>query len=356
MRRSSLTTEFLPAFLIGYSNSDFTQPHEVVLPDEAPDCRLQFTHMGARYSGYETLRHKATTPQKNGFRYDHNAHHWLHIGLSKRSLVHTLKISTKWFTGNQVRAVTVDLIDELTGKTQRVMDRQSLNPDADHEFPVAGVAATECRVKCYYEGGIARIQLFGGAAAEQLKERPNLLETAQISHISNDHYGNPAMAVAGTRKETHMVGWESARTGFGERALFQLEKPAEIGELVVDTYLHRLNPPLSSHLFGWNGSDIDEAMKEAPRWKLVLDDGREILPDDFQAYMLGQKYLEEGVTSFDIRLHNDNPRWLPILAHGELAADRYHRFRDLQPVGPVTHLLYMHYPNGGIHGLKAFAR
>ena len=354
MRRSSLTTEFLPGFLIGYSNSDFTQPHEVVLPDEAPDCRQQFTHMGARYSGYETLRHRATTPQKNGFRYDHNAHHWLHIGLKQRALVRSLKISTKWFTGNQVRAVTVDLIDELTGQKHRVLDRQPLQPDTDHEFPVAALAASECYVKCYYEGGIARVQLFGEAASEQLPVRPNLLASATISHISNDHYGNPAMAVAGVRKESHMVGWESARTGFGERALFQLEKPAAIQELVVDTYLHRLNPPLSAHLFGLNGGDLDEAMGEAPRWKLVLDSGREIIPEDFQAYMLEQKYLEEGVTSFSIRLHNENPRWLPLLAHGELAPDRYHRFRDLEPAGPVTHLLYMHYPNGGIHGLKAY--
>ena len=73
MRRSSLTTEFLPAFLISYSNSDFTLPHEVCLPDEAPDCRVQFTHMGARYSGFETPRHRATSPAQQGFRSDHEA-------------------------------------------------------------------------------------------------------------------------------------------------------------------------------------------------------------------------------------------------------------------------------------------
>lgn len=351
-----MTTEFLPAFLIGYSNSDFTLPHEVVLPDEAPDCRQQFTHMGARYSGFETPRHRATTLVEGGFDYAHDAYHWLHIGLRRRSQVQRLNISTKWFTGNQVRAVSVFLIDELTGTKQLVLERVPLKPDVEHEFPIAGVLASECLVECYHEGGIARIQLFGAAASQQLPERPNLLEGARISHISNDHYGNPAMAVAGNRKENHMVGWESARTGFGERALFHLEKPAVIQELVVDTYLHRLNPPLSCHVFGLKEADegkIEAHMQQAPRWKLVLPGGQEIIPDDFQAFMLAQKYLEHGVKKFSIRLHLTGENWQPLLPHGELAADRYHRFRNLQSHQPITHLLYMHYPNGGIHGLKA---
>lgn len=356
MRRSSLTTEFLPAFLIGYSNSDFTLPHEVCLPDEAPDCRLQFTHMGARYSGFETPRHRATSVSSDGFDYDHDAHHWLHLGLQQRSQVHQLHISTKWFTGNQVRAVSVYLIDELTGSKQLVLDRAPLKPDSDHQFPVEGVPATECLVECYYEGGIARIQMFGAPAAQLLPVRPNLLEGAKISHVSNDHYGNPAMAVAGVRKENHMVGWESARTGFGERALFHLQAPSKVQEIVVDTYLHRLNPPLSCHIFGLNAmeQEIDELMQAVPRWKLVLNDGKEIIPEDFQAYMLDQKYLEEGARTFKIQLHLSGERWLPVLPSAPLRADHYHRFRDLKCSSALTHLLYMHYPNGGIHGLKVF--
>ncbi|MFN8611920.1 MAG: hypothetical protein U0931_30525 [Vulcanimicrobiota bacterium] len=354
-----MTTNYLPAFLIGYSNSDFTNPHEVVLPDEAPDCRMQFTHMGAKYSGFETVRHRATSFGEQAFHYHHDAHHWLHIGLRQRCLVRSIKISTKWFTGNQIRAVSVYLIDELEGCRRLVLERVALNPDAEHEFPVTEQAASECLVECYYEGGIARVQLFGQPASQLLPERANLLERARISHVSNDHYGNPAMAVAGVRKENHMVGWESARTGFGERALFELAEPSVIDELVVDTYLHRLNPPLSCHLFGLRLSDqggLEAAMQHSPRWQLVLPDGREVVPENFQAYMLAQQYLELGVKEFRIRLAPGGAAWQPILPWGQLAADRYHRFRELEVHAPVTHLLYMHYPNGGIHGLKAFGR
>ncbi len=57
------------------------------------------------------------------------------------------------------------------------------------------------------------------------------------------------MTVMGTRKEIHMIGWESVRTGLGEQAIFHFEQPIPINEIVVDTYLHRFNFPLTCHVF-----------------------------------------------------------------------------------------------------------
>jgi allantoicase len=42
-----------------------------------------------------------------------------------------------------------------------------------------------------------------------------------------------------------------------------------------------------------------------------------------------------------------------VLPFAPLTPDTYHRFSGLDS-GPVTHVLYMHYPHGGIHGLKVF--
>lgn len=354
----------IPAFLIGYSDSSFTNPHEVVLLDEPKDCRGNFTHMGAKYWGFETDRHKATTidPDARSFVYDHDAHHWMQIGLKQRAQIDRISISTKWFTGNQVRAVSVTLIDDLTGKDVKVLERQPLNPDSEHIFPIAPTLATEALIDCYYEGGIARVNFLGELAAEQMPVRTNILEGATLSHISNEHYGTPAMAVAANREQMHMVGWESARTGFGEQAVFHLKAPVRVEEIIVDTYMHRLNPPLSSHAFGINlpeGADLDAAMKLAPRWKLVFDGNHEVVPDHFPSYMLNQEYLKEpGVKNshkFSICLHHaDNSPWKPLLSFAPLAPDSFHRFRKIEHDGPVTHILYMHYPNGGIHALKIY--
>lgn len=350
----------LHAILIAYSESDFTNPHEAVMAQDPADCRGNFTHMGAKYWGFESKRHKASSiiAAEQSIAYDHNAHGWMQIGLTRRSVIRTITISTKWFTGNQVQSVVVYLRDRLTGAETKVIPRSPLAPDSEHRFDIDGITATECFVECYHDGGLARINLFGDDAAEQLPSWPSLLVDATISHVSNQHYGTPNQTVTGgMRQEMHMVGWESARTGFGEQALFHLKSPATVREVVVDTYLHRLNPPLTSHVFGIHlasGADIDAAMATAPRWKLVFDDGHEVIPDHFRSYMNEQKFLNENRTSFKIRLHHDaGSAWKGILPFAPLAADTFHRF-DAIDVGAVTHVLYMHYPNGGIHGLRMY--
>jgi allantoicase len=355
----------IPAILIAYSESDFTNPHEAVLPRKPKDRRGDFTHMGARYWGYESRRHKAirVLPEDEALEFDHRAHNWMLIGLRKRAKIDRIAISTRWFTGNQVRAVSVRLTDELTGKARTVLKRVRLKPDAEHAFRIKPVMATECHVAIHSEGGIARVNLFGEVAEQQLPRRRNLLEGARISHVSNVHYGAPDHAVAGNRRQMHMVGWESARTGCGERALFHLKKPAVIDEVIVDTYLHRLNAPLTAHVFAVNARDRDIArmMKQAPRWCVIFDGRKKVIPASMSDYMSNQRYLKQrGVRNrekFRIRLHVP-PRspWKAILRFAPLSPDTYHRFRKVRHVGPVTHVLYMHFDNGGIHGLKMFGR
>jgi allantoicase len=353
----------IPAFLMAYSDSSFTNPHEVVKAAEPENRTGDFTHMGAKYWGFETVRHRATTvlSEEQALAYDHNAYHWLHIGFKKRAQISQIKISTKWFTGNQVKTVSVVLLDKHSGTEHQVLTRVSLNPDAEHSFDIAPTPATECRVLCFHEGGISRINLFGQATAIQPPVRDNVLASAEISQVSNEHYGSPLMAVKGVRAEEHMVGWESARNGFGEQALFHLAQPTVIDEIIVDTYMHRLNPPLSCHVFGLTLQTPDtlgDIMAYAPRWQLEFSDGSQVIPDNFQAYMLAEQYLQEKVPNnkqFKIKLHHKaGSPWRAILPFAPLRADTYHQFDTLADAGAVTHVLYMHYPNGGVHGLKMF--
>ena len=356
-------TQFIPAYIISYSNSDFTNPHEVVLPDDPKDCTADYTHMGVKYWGLETKRHQATTIDKENKRlfFQHDACNWVRIGFKKRSEINSLAISTKWFTGNQARAISVFLIDELTKTEQQVLNRVTLLPDQDHNFPFDPVTATECLIKIYYEGGICRINFFGTPTSEQLPERQNILTQATISHVSNIHYGHPGMAVNGNREELYMKGWESARTGFGEQAIFHLKQAVQIEEIVVDTYLHRLNAPLSCHVFGLlvnTDQAFKAALEQLPHWTLKFEDGMTLAPKDFQQYMLEETYLKAPVANplhFEILLHTplESP-WKSILPFEPLQPDTFHRFLNLENKGPFSHLLYMHYPNGGIHGLKVY--
>ena len=349
----------LDAFLISYSDSSFTNPHQVVRPDEPQECTGDFTHMGAKYWGYETARHKATSlTENNKFSFNDDAYHWIHIGLQNRAAVSRISISTKWFTGNQVPEVAIELLDDH-GRTE-VVARTPLAPDEEHAFDIEPVMATECLVRCYHEGGIARVNLLGESQTNETGQI-NLLGQATISHVSNEHYGKPSDAVKGNRQVDYMLGWESARTGFGEYALFHLDKAQLVSDIIVDTYLHRLNPPLSCHIFGINLSnerELEKIWHQRPCWKIEFEDGLQVIPRDFQSYMQKKLYRKETTddpSRFTIMLDNQHSDiWKPLVPFGRLRADTWHRFRVTEDRGPVTHILYSHYPNGGIHGLKIY--
>ena len=349
----------LDAFLISYSDSSFTNPHQVVRPDEPEECTGNFTHMGAKYWGFETARHKATSlTDNNEYNFNDDAYHWIHIGLENRAAVSRISISTKWFTGNQVPEVAIELVDDQ-GRTE-VVARTPLAPDKEHTFDIEPTIASECLVRCYHEGGIARVNLFGENQTSEAGQI-NLLEQATISHVSNEHYGKPRDAVTGTRDVDYMLGWESARTGFGECALFHLDKAQTVSEIIVDTYLHRLNPPLSCHIFGINlpnENELEETWRQRPCWKIEFVDGLQVIPADFQSYMQKKLYRQEPAddpSRFTIMLENQHSDvWKPLVSFGHLRADTWHRFRDIEHREPVTHILYSHYPNGGIHGLKVY--
>lgn len=349
----------LDAVLISYSDSSFTNPHQVVRPDEPEECTGNYTHMGAKYWGFETARHKATNlTDNNEYSFNDNAYHWIHIGLKNRAAVSRITISTKWFTGNQVPEVAIELVDDQ-GRNE-VVARTSLAPDKEHIFDIEPTIASECLVRCYHEGGIARVSLFGENQTSEVG-RVNLLEQATISHVSNEHYGKPRDAVTGNREVDYMLGWESARTGFGECALFHLDKAQTISEIIVDTYLHRLNPPLSCHIFGinlTNENKLEDTWQKRPSWKIRFADGLQVKPADFQSYMQEKSYRQEPAddpSRFTIMLDNQHDElWKPLVSFGRLRADTWHRFREMEHHGPVTHILYSHYPNGGIHGLKVY--
>ena len=349
-------TEILPTFLINYSESDFTNPHEVVRSATPENRKGNFSHMGAEFWGFESARHKTTALNEkgDGFTYDNEAHEWLNIGLKTRAEVSKITISTKWYIGNAVPEVSVTLRDGE--KNQKVLTRVPLQPDSEHVFDIDPTLATECRVVCHYGGGIARINLLGQKLQKRANEK-NILENAVVKKISNSYFGTPMDAVMGHREVDYMRGWESARKGFGEHALFRLKNPTIVKELIVDTYMHRLNSPLSCHLFAVDSQEPDISQKiwdDRPRWGLRFEGGLEVIPENFPEYMGNRQFLLEKASAsskFQIFL-KPSDSWLTLLAFGALSPDTFHKFNIEKCTSAVTSLLFMYYPNGGIHGLK----
>ena len=109
----------------------------------------------------------------------------------------------------------------------------------------------------------------------------------------------------------------------------------------MDTYLHRFNSPLTCHVFGLlieEGKDVESYLPSIPKWVLRFDDGHQVIPENFQQYMLDQSYLKEKTSvssSFEIALFNqpDSP-WVAVLPHENLVSDTFHRFTSLEENDP----------------------
>ena len=76
--------------------------------------------------------------------------------------------------------------------------------------------------------------------------------------------------------------------------------------------------------------------------------------------MTEQRYREEpalGSGPIQIRLANSNDgAWVPLAGFQRLNPDCLHRFTDVKTHPPVSHLLFMFFPSGGLHGLRVHGR
>ena len=70
--------------------------------------------------------------------------------------------------------------------------------------------------------------------------------------------------------------------------------------------------------------------------------------------MKNKSYLELGIEDFSISLkHDEGSSWIPLAPFSDLKPDTWHEIATiLSSAQPVKHLLYMHFPNGGVHGFE----
>jgi allantoicase len=109
-------------------------------------------------------------------------------------------------------------------------------------------------------------------------------------------------------------GWETKRRrGPGnDWAVIRLAGRGDIASLEVDTTHFKGNAPGSTHV---------EAIDASP-----------------------------GVSLGDLRFAS----WATLLPETPLTPDKRHRFDDLEPVGPATHLRVNIHPDGGLARFRAF--
>ena len=331
------TTE-LPAFTIGainlasarlgakgiYATDDFFAPLDRMLADEPALWQEGlYDDNGKWMDGWESRRKRVP------------GHDWAIIRLAMPGRIFGFDVDTHYFTGNypphcSIEAAFVESGDpDETTIWHELLTKSALGPSAHHFFEGSDrdTVWTHLRLHIYPDGGIARLRVYGVAFFDWSKVGPEdevdlayIFNGAKSLAWSNAHYGVPDQMLAPGRGINMGDGWETARRrGPGhDWAIIKLGHAGSIRRVVVDTAHFKGNFPDTCQLLG------------------------AYLPDH------GDVFSEEEIAASE--------HWAPILPQQKLQMDHIHSYGSdaLASVGPVTHVRFGMFPDGGVSRLRLF--
>ena len=277
----------------------------------------EYTERGKWMDGWETRRRREV---------DNESHDWCVIRLGAPGIVRGVDVDTSFFTGNYPASCAIDACalpglptpEELTAAAwQLLLPRTPLKGDTHNLFEVSNApAATHLRLRIFPDGGVARLRVYGEAAADwaRLRLRGDV-DLAAAEHgglvvsCSDMFFGSRHNLIM-PGDATHMGdGWETKRRrGAGhDWTIVRLGAPGTVRRVEVDTRHFKGNAPGACSLEG----SSDPKMQQ----------------------------------------------WLAIMTRTPLQAHRRNIFEDeLGEIGDVTHVRFNIYPDGGVGRLRLFGR
>lgn len=302
-----------------YANDEFFAQKENLLKPSAPVfLEGEYTDRGKWMDGWESRRKR--TPG-----YD-----WCIIRLGLPGIIRGVVVDTSHFKGNfpescSLGACTMDgnadveqLISEKTEWVE-ILPQAVLQGDSHNPFAVTHDGRfTHLRFKIYPDGGVARLRVYGEVVPDWKKLARlsgSEIDLAAVEHgglvldCSDMFFGHRHNLIMPGRGINMSDGWETKRRrGPGyDWVILKLGKKGVIHRVEVDT----------SH---FKGNFPDSCSLEAG--------------DD-----------EEGVPQ----------EWTEILARTKLQAHTRHLFEDeIKALGPVTHVRFNIYPDGGVSRLRVY--
>ena len=262
---------------------------------------------------------------------------WCVIQLGVPGVVRAVTVDTHHFTGNHPEACSLAAAALTTVPKSAALKRAALawpellpqrplGPDRENEFSVTGERrVTHLCLHIYPDGGVARLRAWGEARPDwtRLRGRPGPIDLAAVQHggvplaASDEFYSKPLNLLLPGPSTDMSDGWETRRRrGPGyDWVILRLGTRGTVSEVVVDTAHFKGNFPESCRLEGCDAPGLDAAA----------------VPDEHQA-------------------------WRELVPRTRLRADRSHRFRAVGRSGPVTHVRFSIFPDGGVARLRVFGR
>ena len=308
------------------ANDEFFAPKSNLLkPSKPVFVEGKFTSRGKWMDGWETRRRR--TPGCD----------WCIVRLGLPGIIRCVVVDTAHFKGNYPAQFSLDALD-LGGGPPYANERSNLQAaenswiellpetalvgDAQNEFSAPSQGRfTHVRLKIYPDGGVARLRIHGEVVPDLSRlKRPeidlaNIVNGGRILESSDEFFGVPMNLLLPGRGRNMADGWETRRRrGPGhDWTIVQLGIPGRIRQVEVDTAYFKGNFPESC--------SIDAC------------------------------YAAGNVAP----ITNRSRRWKELLANAKLKADSRHIFREqLVDLGPLTHVRFHIYPDGGVSRLRVF--
>jgi allantoicase len=309
-----------------FANNDFFAAKENLIKPYAPVWKEGlYTDDGKWMDGWETCRRRSPRLDEE---FD-----WCIIRLGMPGEIKGVVVDTAYFRGNFPSHCSIDactatqdadietLLDEDT-EWSEVLPISELAGDSQNRFETAPTGrVTHLRLKIYPDGGVARLRVHGNVLPdrEALKARNSEIDLAAAENggdviaASDEFFGHRQnLIMPGTARDMS-DGWETRRRrGPGhDWCIVRLGTTGTITRIEVDTSHFRGNYPESCTLEGGNAARDDVG----------------------------------------------NIQWRQLLADSKLQAHTRHHFAEqIAPLGPVTHVRFNIFPDGGVSRLRLFGR
>jgi allantoicase len=311
------------------ADDEFFAPKENLLKETKPIfIDGKFTGRGKWMDGWETRRRR--TPG-----YD-----WCIVRLGLPGIVRGLLVDTSFFKGNYPERFSLEACDlggrpPYKNESKRLKNASAQWAEIVPETPLrgdsqnlVGVAiekrCTHVRLKIYPDGGVARLRVHG----EVMPDAKRLSRGGEVNLVavenggsvvssSDQFFGEPRNLLMPYKAKNMGDGWETKRRrGPGhDWVILKLGVPGIIRKIEVNTAHFKGNFPDSCSLEACYASAVNsDVFLAAPH------------------------------------------AWRELLPQTKLKADHVHSFGKLNDTGPVTHVRFNIYPDGGVSRLRLFGR
>jgi allantoicase len=304
------------------ANDEFFAPKEAMLRPTAPEWHEgEYTDRGKWMDGWETRRRREP------------GHDWAVLRLGGAGIVHGVVVDTSFFRGNFPEHCSIDA-SGIAGTPSpealaaaewtEILPKSTLEGDARNRFAIDHPhRVTHLRLNIYPDGGVARLRVHGNVVPQwtQFARAGGQVDLASMENggwvvsCSDMFYGHRQNLILPGRSLFMGDGWETRRRrGPGhDWTIVRLAAPGLPYRLEIDTDHFKGNAPdrFTLETLYAPGATAEELSSPSAPWTLLVEEAR-------------------------------------------LQPHTRHRFEELPPAGPVTHVRLSIYPDGGVARMRLF--